>query len=91
MIGNYIDYCIRIFQIKMYLSISQEHRAATKENVERKQARGVGEEDDDEEAPAPVSDDDDEEDVPYNPKNLPLGWDGKVNYTILYSTLTIRQ
>ena len=21
--------------------------------------------------------DDDEEDIPYNPKNLPLGWDGK--------------
>ena len=27
-----------------------------------------------------LSDDesDDEDDIPYNPKNLPLGWDGKV-------------
>jgi splicing factor 3A subunit 3 len=24
------------------------------------------------------SDDDDDDDIPYNPKNLPLGWDGKV-------------
>ena len=31
----------------------------------------------------PASDDsdvEDDNDVPYNPKNLPLGWDGKVSY-----------
>lgn len=55
-------------------------RGATKENVQRKQARTDGERDDsendesDEESP-----DEGEDDVPYNPKNLPLGWDGKVN------------
>lgn len=25
-----------------------------------------------------MEEDDDDDDVPYNPKNLPLGWDGKV-------------
>lgn len=49
------------------------------ENVERKQARTEFErEDSDEEAseeePEPEEEDDD---IPYNPKNLPLGWDGK--------------
>ena len=27
-----------------------------------------------------IEEDDDDEDVPYNPKNLPLGWDGKVSF-----------
>lgn len=59
-------------------------RAATKENVQRKQARTDGERDDsendesDEESP-----DEGEDDVPYNPKNLPLGWDGKVNHFLI--------
>lgn len=35
------------------------------------------EESDEERASADESDDD-EDDIPYNPKNLPLGWDGKV-------------
>lgn len=57
----------------------QEQRAATKENVERKQARGPGEKDEEEEDVAPPpSDDEDDNEIPYNPKNLPLGWDGKV-------------
>ncbi len=30
--------------------------------------------------------DDDDDDIPYNPKNLPLGWDGKVNTAFLIST-----
>jgi splicing factor 3A subunit 3 len=56
-----------------------EQRNATKENVQRKQARTEGERDDsDAEASASESEDDDDTDVPYNPKNLPLGWDGKV-------------
>lgn len=58
-----------------------EQRIATKENVQRKQAR-TGEErgDSDAEVSSSGSDaDDDEDDVPYNPKNLPLGWDGKVS------------
>jgi len=60
-----------------FVELLSEQRAATKENVERRQARGLNEDEEDEEAPAPPSDDDDEDDVPYNPKNLPLGWDGK--------------
>lgn len=56
-------------------------RTATKENVQRKQARTDGERDDSEnEESEEESVDDDADDVPYNPKNLPLGWDGKVKY-----------
>ncbi|CAI5443196.1 unnamed protein product [Caenorhabditis angaria] len=55
-----------------------EERTATRENVERKQARSAGEfeEEEDEE---PIVEEEEEEDdgAPYNPKNLPLGWDGK--------------
>jgi splicing factor 3A subunit 3 len=47
--------------------------------VQRKQARTEGERDDsDAEASVSESEDEDDTDVPYNPKNLPLGWDGKV-------------
>jgi len=59
---------------------SQEQRAATKENVERRMARTADElleEEEGEEEPE-EEESDDEETVPYNPKNLPLGWDGKV-------------
>lgn len=53
-------------------------RAATKENVQRKQARTEGERgDSDAEASASESEEEDDNDIPYNPKNLPLGWDGK--------------
>lgn len=55
-----------------------EQRSATKENVQRKQARTGGERDDsDAEASESENDEEDVDDVPYNPKNLPLGWDGK--------------
>ncbi|XP_011209160.2 splicing factor 3A subunit 3 [Bactrocera dorsalis] len=62
-----------------YADLLSEQRAATKENVQRKQARTGGERDDsDVEASESDNDDmDDADDVPYNPKNLPLGWDGK--------------
>jgi hypothetical protein len=51
--------------------------------VQRKQARTEGErEESDEEESASASEDDDNDDVPYNPKNLPLGWDGKVDFEI---------
>lgn len=57
-------------------------RAATKENVQRKQARTDGERDDSEnEESEDDSPDENDDDVPYNPKNLPLGWDGKVAKT----------
>lgn len=49
--------------------------------MQRKQARTVGErEESDNEASESDSDDEDDNDVIYNPKNLPLGWDGKVSY-----------
>lgn len=66
-------------QLYRFSELLSEQRAATRENVQRKQAR-TGEEredSDDEHFDASDSDDDDDE-IPYNPKNLPLGWDGKV-------------
>uniref|UniRef100_A0A6M2DNM5 Putative splicing factor 3a subunit 3 n=1 Tax=Xenopsylla cheopis TaxID=163159 RepID=A0A6M2DNM5_XENCH len=65
-------------QIYKFSDILSEQRSATKENVQRKQARTEGERDDsDVEASASETDEDDADDVPHNPKNLPLGWDGK--------------
>lgn len=67
-------------QVYRFAEILGEQRAATRENVIRKQARtGEEREESDEEDVAADSDEDDD-DVPYNPKNLPLGWDGKVNF-----------
>ncbi|QQP40752.1 Splicing factor 3A subunit 3like [Caligus rogercresseyi] len=61
-----------------YADILAETRDATKENVERKQARTEFErEDSDDEMSEDDAEDNDEDDIPYNPKNLPLGWDGK--------------
>ncbi|XP_067615818.1 splicing factor 3A subunit 3 [Eurosta solidaginis] len=62
-----------------YAELLSEQRAATKENVQRKQARTGGERDDSdaEDSESDNDDLDDADDVPYNPKNLPLGWDGK--------------
>lgn len=65
-------------QLYRYAELVAEQRSATKENVQRKQARTEGErEDSDAEASESDGEDDDADDVPYNPKNLPLGWDGK--------------
>ncbi|XP_054717841.1 splicing factor 3A subunit 3-like [Uloborus diversus] len=65
-------------QLYRFVEIVSEQRQATKENVQRKQARTVGErEESDNEASESESDDEDDNDVIYNPKNLPLGWDGK--------------
>lgn len=61
-----------------YAELVSEQRAATKENVQRKQARTEGEREDSDDSEASAEEsDDDNDDVPYNPKNLPLGWDGK--------------
>ncbi|CAD5122490.1 DgyrCDS10913 [Dimorphilus gyrociliatus] len=66
-------------QVYRFSELLSEQRAATRDNVQRKQARGADERDesDDEEEPNIESDDDNDDDIPYNPKNLPLGWDGK--------------
>ena len=59
----------------------QEQRASTVENVERKMARTadeLAEESSESEGEGQGEESSDEEEgVPYNPKNLPLGWDGK--------------
>ncbi|XP_066146417.1 splicing factor 3A subunit 3 [Euwallacea fornicatus] len=65
-------------QVYKLSEIVSEQRVATKENVQRKQARTDGERDDsDNEESEDESPDEADDDVPYNPKNLPLGWDGK--------------
>lgn len=66
-------------QVYKLVEILGEERQATRENVERKQARTSDELEDDEDAEDAANEesDDDEEQVLYNPKNLPLGWDGK--------------
>lgn len=65
-------------QLYRYAELVAEQRSATKENVQRKQARTEGErEDSDAEVSESDGEEDDADDVPYNPKNLPLGWDGK--------------
>ncbi|BET01260.1 unnamed protein product [Nesidiocoris tenuis] len=66
-------------QVYKFAEMVADQRSATKENVQRKQAR-TGEErgDSDAEASSSASENEDDDDgVPYNPKNLPLGWDGK--------------
>merc|ERR1719187_1469711 len=65
-------------QIYRFAELLSEIRNDTVENVERKQARTDAER---EESEGEVSEEEVEEenddDIPYNPKNLPLGWDGK--------------
>lgn len=76
---------IGLIEAKLYrmAELLGETRQETRENVERKQARTAEELlEEEEEADAAdfnMDDDEDEEDeeAPYNPKGLPLGWDGK--------------
>lgn len=72
---------IAVLESKVYrlAEIVGPNRTATIENVQRKQARTgeEREEDEDDIINDKDSDDDDNEEVIYNPKNLPLGWDGK--------------
>ena len=71
-------------QVYRLAEILGEQRQATKDNVQRKQARTGDERDEsDDENISDNDSDDDENDIPYNPKNLPLGWDGKVNINFL--------
>lgn len=66
-------------------------RTATIENVTRRAARAAGERrdesDDESDASAAPDVDSDDDEVPYNPKNLPLGWDGKVTYILLIKSV----
>ncbi|TNN47896.1 Splicing factor 3A subunit 3 [Liparis tanakae] len=65
-------------QVYEYVEILGEQRQLTHENVQRKQARTgeEREEEEDEQLSESESEDEDNE-IIYNPKNLPLGWDGK--------------
>uniref|UniRef100_A0A3P8VPC0 Splicing factor 3a, subunit 3 n=1 Tax=Cynoglossus semilaevis TaxID=244447 RepID=A0A3P8VPC0_CYNSE len=55
-----------------------EQRQLTHENVQRKQARtGEEREEEDEEQLSESESEDEDNEIIYNPKNLPLGWDGK--------------
>ncbi|KAG2460753.1 SF3A3 factor, partial [Polypterus senegalus] len=65
-------------QIYEYVEILGEQRQLTHENVQRKQARtGEEREEEEEEQPSESESDDEDNEIIYNPKNLPLGWDGK--------------
>ncbi|CAF3377165.1 unnamed protein product [Rotaria socialis] len=68
-------------QIYRLVDLLSEQRSATLDNVRRKQARaGEDNEDDEDVGGGDISDDDsgpEEDGLIYNPKNLPLGWDGK--------------
>ena len=72
-------------QVYRFAEMLSEQRVGTKENVTRKQARTAVEKEESEEEDQPEeSDDEEDNDIPYNPKNLPLGWDGKVEYILFY-------
>ncbi|KAH7948003.1 hypothetical protein HPB52_017606 [Rhipicephalus sanguineus] len=64
-------------QLYRFAEILSEQRQATKENVQRKQARTVGEREESDNEISESESEDEDNDVIYNPKNLPLGWDGK--------------
>jgi splicing factor 3A subunit 3 len=68
----------QIYRLSEKLTVQ---RTGTIENVQRKQARtGEEREEDEEDIINDVESDNEDEEVVYNPKNLPLGWDGKVNF-----------
>lgn len=65
----------RVYRLTEILSAE---RQATIENVQRKQAQTAGERDDSDDEISEVDEEEEQEsEVIYNPKNLPLGWDGK--------------
>jgi len=64
----------QIYRLAEFLSAE---RLATKENIERKQARSVGEEEEEDDVEEYYEIEEQNDNAPYNPKNLPLGWDGK--------------
>uniref|UniRef100_A0A665TRF1 Matrin-type domain-containing protein n=1 Tax=Echeneis naucrates TaxID=173247 RepID=A0A665TRF1_ECHNA len=69
----------RLFMaVKTDTNSLREQRQLTHENVQRKQARTGEEREEEEEEQLSESESEDEDnEIIYNPKNLPLGWDGK--------------
>uniref|UniRef100_H2YT67 Matrin-type domain-containing protein n=1 Tax=Ciona savignyi TaxID=51511 RepID=H2YT67_CIOSA len=71
---------IAFIEARIYhmMELLGEQRQATRDNVQRRQARTETERQDDGEEVVSESESEDEDDeIIYNPKNLPLGWDGK--------------
>lgn len=69
----------------------QEQRHLTHENVQRKQARTGEEREEEEEEQLSESESEDEDnEIIYNPKNLPLGWDGKVKIHLPFNLYNIQ-
>jgi splicing factor 3A subunit 3 len=67
-------------QVYRFAEMLGEQRATTREDVERRMARTADElleDQEEEEEEEEVESEPDDDEVPYNPKNLPLGWDGK--------------
>uniref|UniRef100_A0A2C9K4I1 Matrin-type domain-containing protein n=1 Tax=Biomphalaria glabrata TaxID=6526 RepID=A0A2C9K4I1_BIOGL len=65
-------------QVYRLTDLLGEQRLATRDNVQRKQAQtGEEREESDEEKFEESDSDNDADEAPYNPKDLPLGWDGK--------------
>jgi len=63
----------QVYRLADYLTAQ---KTDTLENVQRKQARKEGEAEE-EESESDGEEEMEDDEVPYNPKNLPLGWDGK--------------
>jgi len=64
-------------QVYRFAELLGEIRNETVENVERKQARTDAEREESEGEVSEEEVEEEDDDIPYNPKNLPLGWDGK--------------
>jgi len=66
-------------RIEKLAELLGEERENTKNNIERKQARTTSEREEDkaDQVDEPESESEDEDERPYNPLNLPIGWDGK--------------
>ena len=77
-----IRFLLKLISLKQKYSFSltellKPEITATLENIERKQARTVGEEEEEDDVEEYYEVEEEDTDVPYNPKNLPLDWDGK--------------
>lgn len=78
-------------QVYRLSELLSEQRSATRDNVQRKQAQtGEEREESDEEKFEESDSDEDADDAPYNPKDLPLGWDGKVGLSVFTSLVHCR-
>jgi splicing factor 3A subunit 3 len=66
-----------------FVELVSEERQATRENVERKQARAFDDEEEEDEVEEDPEEEIAQDDVPYNPKNCKLNSFQKFQYQIL--------